>query len=359
TCFCRPILMALLFRPPFARAYESRKMSRRGKLAHRRRQKRGLFRAALMPSRGWPSLAAEVFSLNDKAVDATALIVGERPMAALRSGRDVSAARPSRSEFLAPRPARAACRKAATTNVDLGLKAAGNGPASALTGLGSCRPMHFSPPAGTERAPRRPLTPDGALIPVGVDPGQDGAPEGIEFPGAGAPCAPQFRFDPFDCVGGAEAGDEFGDRAAEGALQQAFFSRMKEGAIDLGHGALHTRKGMSTLAYAPGAAGLRRFRRRAGVQKETSQRRARASGGIRLNGSGGGGRRPVVVVVFDRMVLEGEAFVEFGERDLEADFRHGEDVVVFQDKGAPPVLGADENGRSDTLLFEHDVTFDG
>ena len=39
------------------------------------------------------------FSLNDKAVDAPALIVGERPIAALRSGRDVSAARPSRSEL--------------------------------------------------------------------------------------------------------------------------------------------------------------------------------------------------------------------------------------------------------------------
>src|SRR5208337_1153869 len=93
------------------------------------------------------------FSLNDKAVDAPALIVGERPMAALRSGRDVSAARPSRSELLAPRLARAACRKAATTNVDLGLKAAGNGPASALRGLGSCRPMPCSPPSVAHSAP--------------------------------------------------------------------------------------------------------------------------------------------------------------------------------------------------------------
>ena len=39
----------------------------------------------------------------------------------------------------------------------------------------------LTPPAGTERAPRRPLTPDGALIPAGVDLRQDGAPEGIEF----------------------------------------------------------------------------------------------------------------------------------------------------------------------------------
>ena len=81
----------------------------------------------------------------------------------------------------------------------------------------------LTPPAGTERAPRRPLTPDGAFIPVGVDVRQDGAPEGIEFPGAGASCAPQFSFDSLDCVVGSEAGDEFGDGGAEGALQQALF----------------------------------------------------------------------------------------------------------------------------------------
>jgi hypothetical protein len=81
------------------------------------------------------------FSLNDKAVDAPALIVGERPMAAPQSGRDVSAARPSRFELPAPYPSRLACRKAPATNVDLRLKAAGDGPTNALTGLGSCRPM--------------------------------------------------------------------------------------------------------------------------------------------------------------------------------------------------------------------------
>jgi hypothetical protein len=81
----------------------------------------------------------------------------------------------------------------------------------------------LTPRAGTERAPRRPLAPDGALIPVGVDLRQDGAPDGVEFPGAGAPRAPQFHFDPFDCAGGSEAGDEFGDCGAEGALQQALF----------------------------------------------------------------------------------------------------------------------------------------
>jgi hypothetical protein len=74
------------------------------------------------------------FSLNDKAVDAPALIVGERPIAALRLGRDVSAARPSRSEPLAPHPSQLACRKAPATDVDLRLKAVGNGPTNA-TGL--------------------------------------------------------------------------------------------------------------------------------------------------------------------------------------------------------------------------------
>src|SRR5208337_4469563 len=49
-------------------------------------------------------------------------------------------------------------------------------PRRAFVGL-----MH---PAGTERAPRRPLTWEGALIPVGVDLRQDGAPEG-KVPGSG------------------------------------------------------------------------------------------------------------------------------------------------------------------------------
>jgi hypothetical protein len=56
-------------------------------------------------------------------------------MAAPRLGRDVSAARPSRSELHAPYPSRLACRKAPATNVDLRLKAVGNGPTNALTGL--------------------------------------------------------------------------------------------------------------------------------------------------------------------------------------------------------------------------------
>jgi hypothetical protein len=79
------------------------------------------------------------YSLNDKAVDAPALIVGERPMAAQRSGRDVSAARPSRSEPFVPYPVQAADREAAATKVHLRLKAAGKGPRNALTELGSSR----------------------------------------------------------------------------------------------------------------------------------------------------------------------------------------------------------------------------
>jgi len=81
----------------------------------------------------------------------------------------------------------------------------------------------LAPPAGTHRAPRRPITADGALIPARVDLRKDGAPEGVEFPGAGAPRAPQFRFGPLDSVGGSEARDKFGDGGAEGALQQARF----------------------------------------------------------------------------------------------------------------------------------------
>jgi hypothetical protein len=210
------------------------------------------------------------------------LIVGVRPVAALQLGWDVSAVRPSRSEPLAPSPSRLACRKAPAPNVDLRVKAAGNGPdergdrALGHAGLrparrrpwriwrwrfkglsgddrtrgGGCRRRQeavvaeprwafvgLTPRAGTERAPRRPLTPEGALIPVGVDLRQDGTPEGVEFPGAGEPCAPQFRLGPLNCVSGSEAGDEFGDRGAEGALQQArFLSCGKQVAIDLGHG---------------------------------------------------------------------------------------------------------------------------
>src|ERR1700677_4699263 len=70
-------------------------------------------------------------------------------------------------------------------------------------------------------------------------------------------------------------------------------------------------------------------------------------------------RRLFVIVVFDRMVLEGQAFVEFGERNREADLRHLEGVVILEDKGAPSVLGADEDGRAYTLLLEHHVSLDG
>jgi hypothetical protein len=81
--------------------------------------------------RRWPTK----LSLNDKAVDAPALIVGERSVLVPLSGRDVSAARPSRSELPAPHPFGLVCREAPATNADLRLKAAGMEPTNALTGL--------------------------------------------------------------------------------------------------------------------------------------------------------------------------------------------------------------------------------
>ena len=125
TCFCRPILMALLFCSPFAGAYDCGKCRLAGNCSSSAamtlvapRGVHALMRMAVVGRRS--------FSLDDKAVDAPALIVGERPIAALQSGRDVAGARPSRPEPLAPRPSRLACRKAPATNVDLRLKAACN-----------------------------------------------------------------------------------------------------------------------------------------------------------------------------------------------------------------------------------------
>ncbi len=217
-----------------------------------------------MPSCGWPWLAAELFPSTTRRSMCLPLIVGERPIAALRSGRDVSAARPSRSELPASYPSRLACRKAPATNVDLppessrrrtheradgALGHAGLRPARRLpwricrrrfkgltgddrtrrAGCGRRRKSIVAQPrlafvglmhrAATHRAPRRPITADEALIPAGVDLRKDCAPEGIEFAGAGAPRAPQFRFGPLDCVGGSEARDKLGNRGAEGALQ--------------------------------------------------------------------------------------------------------------------------------------------
>src|SRR5208282_1485818 len=83
----------------------------------------------------------------------------------------------------------------------------------------------------------------------------------------------------------------------------------------------------------------------------------RQSSGRSKNRSGGDGRRRVVVL--DWVRLEGKAFVEFGERDREADFRHVERVVVLQDKDAPSILRADVDGCADAVLLEHDVSLDG
>ena len=65
-----------------------------------------------------------------------------------------------------------------------------------------------------------------------------------------------------------------------------------------------------------------------------------------------------VIVVFDRMVVEGEAFVEFGERNREADFGEVERVVVLEHEDVPSVYGADMHGGADPGLLEHDIALD-
>ena len=262
-------------------------------------------------------MAVEVFSLNDKAVDAPARIVGERPIAALRSGRDVSAARPSRSEPFVPCPVQAACTKAPATNVDLRLKA-GIGPTNALeralghaglrparrlpwrirrwrfkgltggdrTGCAACwrrrgavvaEPrldfVGLAPPAGNHRAPRRPITADGAL---------------------------------HSCRGRRSRTW----RTRIGFLTSALH-RASERDVDGRDGGRSGRAEEGASAASPSV--------------------PRQSSGRSKNRSGGDGRRPVDVVVLDRVRLEGEAFVEFDERNREADFRHVERVVVLQD----------------------------
>ena len=56
--------------------------------------------------------------------------------------------------------------------------------------------------------------------------------------------------------------------------------------------------------------------------------------------------RLFVIVVFDRMVLEGQAFVEFDERNRKIKFGEGEGVAVLQDEDVPSVRGADMNGSA-------------
>ncbi len=50
---------------------------------------------------------------------------------------------------------------------------------------------------------------------------EGGAPEGIEFSGSTAFCAPQFGFDALDGVGLSEAGEELRDVLTEGAPELA------------------------------------------------------------------------------------------------------------------------------------------
>jgi hypothetical protein len=47
------------------------------------------------------------------------------------------------------------------------------------------------------------------------------------------------------------------------------------------------------------------------------------------NRSCGGGRRPIAVVVFDRIRLEFQTFVDLRKRNRETDFRHGKRILVL------------------------------
>ena len=135
TCFRRPILMALLFCALSRGRMNCGKCRLAGNWLIVDDNDVGCSPRSSCPhadGRRWPP---KLFPSTTRRSMRPALIVGERPMAALQSGRDVSAARPSRSEPLAPHPSRLACRKAPATNVDLRLKAAGIGPTNALTGL--------------------------------------------------------------------------------------------------------------------------------------------------------------------------------------------------------------------------------
>jgi hypothetical protein len=67
--------------------------------------------------------------------------------------------------------------------------------------------------------------------------------------------------------------------------------------------------------------------------------------------------RLFVIVVLDGP-FEDEPFVEFGKRNREAEFGHGEHVVVPEHKNAPTVLSPDMDCRAAAILFEHDIAPD-
>ena len=81
------------------------------------------------------------------------------------------------------------------------------------------------------------------------------------------------------------------------------------------------------------------------------------SGYERPDQTGSGDRRRRPVVVFGRIVLEGQALVELGERDRKADLGKGERIVLLQDDDAPSVGGPAMDGGADPVLLEHDVAW--
>src|ERR1700677_970207 len=235
------------------------------------------------------------------------------------------------------------------------------------------------------------------LVCLRLDPNENGAPEGVKLSRAGALGAARFAFEALDRGLRPELCDELLDAAAESAREDALLLRQGRGrevavAIDLGPACrrLEELKVISPAAKKSTLGWLRAANCRSRMRASSPMARwcatklkqrlavdsfgtpvtdgphgdASRRAGLRraakraMNRSARGGRL-VVVVVFDGMVFEGRAFVEFGERNREADLRHLEAVVILEDKGTPSVLDADEDGRAYALLLEHDVSLDG
>ncbi len=57
--------------------------------------------------------------------------------------------------------------------------------------------------------------------------------------------------------------------------------------------------------------------------------------------------------------VKGEAFVEFGERNLDPDFGHGQDRVIEDHVAAPLNAGAGEDRSRDSILLKDDIALDG
>src|SRR6185312_6104119 len=59
------------------------------------------------------------------------------------------------------------------------------------------------------------------------------------------------------------------------------------------------------------------------------------------------------------LVLEGEAFVELGERKLDPDLGQGKNRIGDEDVMRPPIARVRVDGGADAVLLEHDVALDG